>query len=90
MARPAALDEHCHGVERRIHLRPARGATLIVTSRAAKAAIEALRAVVPEVVVSEPPPQDLELQPMRKRIEQYGPVVAIAAASTWAVVHFVR
>jgi len=55
----------------------------------AKAAIEALRAVVPEVVVSEPPPQDLELQPMRKRIEQYGPVVAIVAAVTWAIVHFV-
>lgn len=55
----------------------------------AKAAIEALRAVVPEVVVSEPPPQDLELQPMRKRIEQYGPVVAIVAAVAWAIVHFV-
>ena len=55
----------------------------------AKAAIEALRSVVPEVVVSEPPPQDLELQPMRKRIEQYGPVVAIVAAVTWAIVHFV-
>ena len=55
----------------------------------AKAAIEALRAVVPEVVVSEPPPQDLELQPMRKRIEQYGPGVAIVAVVTWMIVHFV-
>jgi hypothetical protein len=45
---------------------------------------------VPEIVVSEPPPQDLELQPMRKRIEQYGPVVVIVAAVTWAIVHFVR
>jgi hypothetical protein len=44
---------------------------------------------VPEVVVSEPPPQDLELQPMRKRIEQYGHGGAIVAAVTWAIVHFV-
>ena len=55
----------------------------------AKAAIEALRAVVPEVVISEPPPQDLELQPMRRRIEQYGPVVAVVAAVAWVIVHFV-
>ena len=55
----------------------------------AQAAIEALRAVVPEVVISEPPPQDLELQPMRKRIEQYGPLAVIAAAVAWAIVHFV-
>jgi hypothetical protein len=54
----------------------------------AKAAIEALRAVVPEVVVSEPPPQDLELQPMRKRIERYGPLLAIIAAVAWAIVRF--
>jgi hypothetical protein len=54
----------------------------------AKAAIEALRAAVPEVVISEPPPQDLELQPLRRRVEQYGPVVALVAAVTWAIVHF--
>jgi hypothetical protein len=70
------------------------GRTTIITWYAAptapaKAAIEALRAAVPEVVVSEPPPQDLELQPMRKRIEEYGPVVVILAAVTWAIVHFV-
>ncbi len=56
----------------------------------ATAAIEALRAVVPEVVVSEPPPQDLDLQPMRKRIERYGPLLAIIAAVAWAIVQLVR
>jgi hypothetical protein len=55
----------------------------------AEAALAALRAVVPEVVVSEPAPQDLELRRAHKRISEYGPLAVVVAAVGWAIWHFV-
>jgi hypothetical protein len=55
----------------------------------AEAALAALRAAVPEIVVSEPAPQDLELRRAHKRIAEYGPLAVIVAAVGWAILHFV-
>lgn len=55
----------------------------------AHAALDALRAAVPEVVVSDPPPQDLELRRTHRRVATYGPLAIVAAAVTWVICHFV-
>lgn len=78
----------------RVDIHAAYGARTTYTWRCApldpaKAAIHALRLAVPEVVVSAPPPQDLELRRTHKRIAEYGPLAVIVAAVTWAILHFV-
>jgi hypothetical protein len=55
----------------------------------ARAAIEALRAAVPEVVVADPAPQNLELRGAYKRVTEYGPLAIIVAAVAWTILHFV-
>lgn len=54
----------------------------------AQTAIAALRDAVPEVVISEPPPQNLQLQPFRKRVEKYGPLAVVTALVGWVIWQF--
>jgi hypothetical protein len=54
----------------------------------AEHAVAALRAAMPEVVVSEPPPADIELRSGYKRIANYGPVAIIGAVITYVIWHF--
>ncbi len=55
----------------------------------ARQAIQALNAAMPQVVISEPPPEDIDLRSGYKRIATYGPLAIIAAAVAYAVLHFV-
>jgi hypothetical protein len=56
----------------------------------AKAAIESLRAAVPEVVVHKSPPAEVELRSGYKRVSEYWPIVVILAVLSYLAWRLVR
>lgn len=90
-ARRAAADIWLDAARIDVHSEYGKGSTYTwrcAPTEPAQRAIDALRAAVPEIVVSEPPPQELELRRAHKRITTYGPLAVVIAAVTWALVHF--